>query len=136
MRLAELHRWHVVTLWGRKNLHLHNQLQRETRPSIACIDISRNWRPWIFQVHWRSNSEDISYPSRVSQQLKKCNKTQGAIESLIEFLNMEEESAEEDNDTEDEMIFFLNQAGPFPACHFKYRLHSNFPVEFTWIPNS
>lgn len=69
-------------------------------------------------------------PSRVSQQLKKCNKTQGAIESLIEFLNMEEESAEEDNDTEDEMIFFLNQAGPFPACHFKYRLHSNFPVEF------
>ncbi|KAJ6916690.1 hypothetical protein NC652_019185 [Populus alba x Populus x berolinensis] len=67
---------------------------------------------------------------RVSQQLKKCNKTQGAIESLIEFLNMEEESAEEDNDTEDEMIFFLNQAGPFPACLFKYKLHSNFPVEF------
>jgi chaperone BCS1 len=30
-------------------------------------------------------------PSRVSQHLKKCNKTQGAIESLIEFLNMEEE---------------------------------------------
>jgi chaperone BCS1 len=69
-------------------------------------------------------------PAEVSQQLKKCNKTQGAIESLIEFPNMEEESAEEDNDTEDEMIFFLNQAGPFPACHFKYRLHSNFPVEF------
>jgi len=43
---------------------------------------------------------------------------------------MEEESAEEDNDTEDEMIFFLNQAGPFlPAilntdCILIFQLNS------------
>lgn len=121
----------MVKLWGRKNQHIFTTNYRERLdPALLALTYLGIEDHGFFKCIEDLIQRISVTPAEVSQQLKKCNKTQGAIESLIEFLNMEEESAEEDNDTEDEMIFFLNQAGPFPACLFKYKLHSNFPVEF------